>query len=331
MDMMRLLSLMVLVLSLVMMGCDDQPQPQAGDGAAGAGAVAKVRIALNWVPEPEFGGIYAAKERGDFARENLEVEILPGGAGAPTWQMVGAGQVDFGIASADEVAIARARGADIVALFTTYQTCPQGIMVHQDRGLTSIDQVFQGGTLAIEKGLAYASYLEKKYGFDKVKLVPYDGGIATFLADKQYAQQCFIFSEPIAARRQGASPQVFLVADAGYNPYTAVLIARGDYVRANPERVEGVIRALRAGWQAYLEDPEPANKVMGQLNRTMDAQTFTEAAKAQEPLVLPEGMPAEKIGTMTLDRWQELIKQLRELGVLDKDVDPAACFRPTNW
>src|SRR4029453_2026893 len=86
----------------------------------------KVSIALNWVPEPEFGGIYAAREGGAFAKHGLDVDIKPGGAGAPTWQQVASGKAEFGVASADEVVIARASDADVVALFTIYQTCPQG-------------------------------------------------------------------------------------------------------------------------------------------------------------------------------------------------------------
>ncbi len=297
-------------------------------GAAGAGE--PIKIALNWVPEPEFGGIYAAQQSGIFKANGLDVQIMPGGAGAPTWQMVGAGKVPFGIASADEVAIARTRGADIMALFAIYQTCPQGIMVHEERGDNSIADVFTDGKgmLAMEKGLAYSRYLEKKYGFGKVKLVSYSGGIAAFMADKNYAQQCFIFSEPIAARRQGAKVKTFLVADAGYNPYTGVLIARTDYVNANKSTVEAMIKSFREGWLKYLRDPGPANELMHSLNRTMDERTFAEAAEAQKPLVLPEGMKPEQIGTMTLERWQTLISQLRELKVLDRDVDAQACFLP---
>jgi NitT/TauT family transport system substrate-binding protein len=47
----------------------------------------KIRLALNWKPEPDFGGFYAAP----YQKYGLDVEILPGGAGAPTMQMVGAG------------------------------------------------------------------------------------------------------------------------------------------------------------------------------------------------------------------------------------------------
>src|SRR5216110_2730683 len=124
-----------------------------------AAAADKAKIALNWVPEPEFGGIYAAQVNGAFVKHNLDVNIQPGGAGAPTWQMVGSGQADFAVSSADEVVI-----------FAIYQTCPQGIMVHQSRGFKSIDDVFtHPGTLAMEAALPYGKYLQKKYGFQKIK------------------------------------------------------------------------------------------------------------------------------------------------------------------
>src|SRR5881397_3549501 len=85
---------------------------------------AQSAIALNWVPEPEFGGIYEAQRGGAFAKHDLDVTIQPGGAGAPTWQLVASGKVPFAVASADEVVIARSRGADVVAVFAIYQTCP---------------------------------------------------------------------------------------------------------------------------------------------------------------------------------------------------------------
>ena len=40
----------------------------------------KIKLALNWVPEPEFGGIYAAQQQHFFANNGLDVEIQPGGA-----------------------------------------------------------------------------------------------------------------------------------------------------------------------------------------------------------------------------------------------------------
>ncbi len=323
--MLRIVGITLLACSLLLLGCG-KSESASEPGPSTDGPV-KTQIALNWVPEPEFGGIYAAQVQGAFAAHQLDVEILPGGAGAPTWQMVAAGRVPFAISSGDEVLIARSRGADVVALFTIFQTNPQGIMVHQERGCKQIADVFQGGTLAIEKGLAYAKYLEKKYTFDKVKLVPYDGGVAAFLADPNYAQQCFVTSEPLTARKQGAKVQTFLVADAGYNPYTAVLIARRDFVNQHRPVAQAMVTALREGWQAYLKDPKPANTLMAQLNKTMDPQTFAEVATAQQDLILPAGMNPAEIGTMTRARWSELYHQLRDLNVIEgPEFDPDSCW-----
>lgn len=295
--------------------------------AAPAAAQTKAPIALNWVPEPEFGGIYQAKLDGTFAKNGLDVEIRPGGAGAPTWQRVASGQVPFAVASADEVVIARANGADVVAIFTIYQTCPQGIMVHAERGLEDLPAVFKaGGTLALEIGLPYGKFLEKKYGFGNVRRVPYTGGIANFMADKNFSQQCFVFAEPILARRQGANPKVFLIADSGYNPYTGVIIARQKFIDENPKAVLAMVESLEAGWTQYLLDPRAANAEMGKLNPAMDEETFALGAEAQAPLVEMEQDDPQPLGQMRLERWQTLVKQLKDLEVIDDAPDPAACF-----
>ena len=60
-------------------------------------AADKIKLTLNWVPEPEFGGIYAAKENGTFAKHGLDVDVVPGGAGTPTWQLVANGKADFAV------------------------------------------------------------------------------------------------------------------------------------------------------------------------------------------------------------------------------------------
>ena len=292
-----------------------------------ATAAEKVTMALNWIPEPEFGGIYAAKEQGAFAKHELDVEISPGGAGVPTWQRVAQEKVEFGVASADEVIIARSKGADVVAIFTTYQTNPQGIMVHESRGLKTIDEVFKSGTLALEVGLPYTKFLDKKYGSAGVKRIPYTGGIANFLADKNFAQQCFVFSEPLAAKKQGSDPKTFLIADSGYNPYTGVIVTSGKYLKEHPAQVAAMAESLREGWEQYQKDPKTANEVMGKLNKSMDAETFAAAAKAQEELVSPRMVDDFVIGSMTAARWQTLIDQLVDLKIVKNPPKATECFK----
>jgi NitT/TauT family transport system substrate-binding protein len=307
-----------LLLALALIGCESKETSTSINGA-----MQKVTIQLNWKPEPQFGGFYAAREIA--AKNGLEIGIVPGGVGTPTVQMVAAGRVPFAVVSADELIISRSNGGDVVALFAVFQTNPQGLMTHASRGFKSIGDIFaREGTVAMQRGLPYASFLEKKFGFDKVKIVPSPGGdLSPFRADKNYTMQCFVTSEPIAAKRAGLDAQTFLVAEAGYNPYTTVLVTRSDYYRSNRDLCRKVVSAVREGLTAYLADPSATNATMQQLNSTMDAQTFSDAAEAQRPLIQMEGTP---LGSMTLDRWQTLCTQLVDLKVIRTAPPPAECF-----
>ncbi len=285
---------------------------------------AQVTLQLNWKPEPQFGGFYAA----DYEAAGLDVKVEPGGAGTPTVQMVAAGRVPYGIVSADELVIARARGIDVVALYAVYQTNPQGIMTRASRGFTEIGQVFQQpGILAMQKGLPYALFLEKKYGFGRLQIMPSPfGDLTVYRQRDNYAMQCFVTSEPLAAVKTGIAPKTFLIADSGYNPYTTVLVTRGDYLKANAGEVNKIVAAVSTGWRAYLDDPAPTNDKMRALNPSMDAETFKASAEAQKPLIETEETKQSGLGTMTEQRWNDLIAQLTDLKVIDKPVAATDCF-----
>ena len=279
--------------------------------------VVAVRLGLNWKPEPQFGGFYQAEVDHAYEKHGIEAEIVPGGSGTPTVQMVAAGQLDFAVVSADEVVISRARGSDVVAVFASYQTNPQAVMTHPERGFKSLREVFESdGTLSLQKGLPYAQFLLKKFKL-KATLVPDQGGIAGFLNDKDFSQQCFVTSEPLAAEAKGVKVQTFLVADEGYNPYTTVLVTRASVLKATPSLVKSVVAAVREGWGAYLRDPEAANKKMAALNAAMDLDTFKKSADAQKRLIETLDTEKSQLGIMTEDRWRDLAKQLADLKVID--------------
>ena len=285
--------------------------------AAAQSAPVNLQFALNWKAEPEFGGFYAAKLSGYFEKRGLNVDITEGGAGTPVVQMVANSKVPFGIAAGDEVAIAQARGADVIALFAVYQINPQGIMVHPERGFKSIADVFNSpGTLAIQNGAPHTLFLQAKFGKAKVKLVPYPGGIATFLTDSNYSQQCFVTSEPLLAKKKSVPAKSFLIADEGFKPYGTVVIARRQYVEKNQKQTRDLIDAIRAGWQEYLRAPETANARMAKLNPAMDAETMREAAEVQKPFIIAANAPAQELGKMTVDRWTTLVKQLYDIKLI---------------
>jgi NitT/TauT family transport system substrate-binding protein len=284
----------------------------------------KITLQLNWKLEPQFGGFYAAQ----YARHGLNVTVSPGGAGAPTVDQLAAGTVQFAIVSGDEIVRARANGNKLVALFAAYQTNPQGIMTRASRGFNEIGDVFKTpGTLAMEKGLPYSDFLKQKYGFEKLTLVPSPfGDLSLYRTKEDYAMQCFVTSEPLAAKKTGIEPKTFLIADSGYNPYTTVLATTDAFRARNPQVVDAMVKAVREGWEAYLADPSKTNEAMQKLNPTMDAQTFTDSAAAQKPLIETDETKANGLGSMTPARWETLVAQLKSLGALSSDVKAADCF-----
>ena len=286
-------------------------------------------LQLNWVPEPEFGGFYHAVQAGMYEQEGLSVTISAGAAGVQTWRAVATGKVPLAIASAGEVLRHDLKGADLVAIYSVYQKNPMALMVHEDSGVSSLEDIFKSGKIgrvAMEADMPYGKFLRDKYGFDRVKLLQHGNNLSLFLQDKTMAQQCFIFSEPVSARQQGVPVRAFSIGESGYNPYQAVVIVHRDLLRNNREVFERFVHATRAGWQGYLDDPEPANKYMRTQGATMEMPAMKLAAELQSPYIADRETGRHGLGYMSKERWQTLADQLVSLGDLSSAPDVGQAF-----
>lgn len=293
-------------------------------------AFSAYKVNLNWKAEPQFGGFYEAQRDGLFKKEKLDVQIIEGGSGTPTVQMLANGKTDFAVVSAEEIILLNSKNPKdkVLAIFASFQTNPQIIMSHKERGFKTLKDVFQSpGILALQSGLTYAQFLMKKYHPLKVKVVPYQGGVTHFLGDKSYSQQGFLTSEPLAAEKAGAKVTSFLVAEEGFNPYTTVVAVRESFYKKNQSDIEAFLKALRKGWEQYLLNPAPANEAMFQLNKSMDLETFRKGALAQASLVKDKKSLNFKIGSMTKERWELLSVQLKNLGLIPKVLPSESLFR----
>ncbi|MEM8661799.1 MAG: ABC transporter substrate-binding protein [Pseudomonadota bacterium] len=285
-----------------------------------------LRLALDWKPGAEFGGFYAAQELGYFKEGGLEVEILEGGSSKPNPQMVSAGEVEYALSTADQVAIAHDRGMrDIVALFATFQTNPQGMMSHAARGFTSVEEVLRSdGVLLWQSGMPYTLFLTKKYGPVKPTVAPYLGGIGDFEHDAMLSQQCYVTDEPILAKAVGLKIDTFLIADTGFNPYSTMLITSRQRLESAPQEVKAMVAAVRKGWQSYLDDPVATNKAMAKLNPAISMQILAASTAAQTPFIqMSDDQP---LGNMTASRWETLVAQLLEVGAISKTIDTEQLF-----
>lgn len=310
----------LLAVLLALVACAAEKEAPTAD------ARPKVQLALNWFPEAEHGGLYAAAVHGYYEENGVEVEILGGGPDAPVIQRVATGAVAFGITNADDIVYARAQQIPIVALMASYQISPRCIMVHESAGIDSIAQI-ENITLAMSQRPAFSHYLRWKYPFKNVTIVPYPGNVTQFLADENFAQQGYIFSEPFVAKVKGGDPKALLVADTGFNPYTSVLIATEERIAAEPELVGAVVRASVQGWEQYLAAPEATNRHINSLNPEMGMDILAYGAAESIAMILDPVAQQNGPGSMTLERWQELVEQMETVGLIKEGVvDLTAVF-----
>jgi len=275
----------------------------------------EISLALNWFPEAEHGGYFAALVHGYYKEAGLRVKILSGGPSSSVLQRVAGNQVAFGIENADRVLLARAQEADGVAVMAPLQKSPRAIMVHATSGFQRINDLADV-TLAVNSGAAWVQYLKKKLPLRNVRFVPYSGNVAQFLVNENYAQQAYVFSEPFVAREKGAAVKCLLVAETGYNPYTSLLVTSGDTIRNRPELVRKFVAASIRGWQTYLERPDETNRYIHEINPEMGLEILAFGVQSLRPLCADGLASLKSLGRMTAERWKTLADQLVEADVL---------------
>ena len=317
------------LLIAALLGCGTGENSTGPDATGSPGTAkpssASLQLALNWYPDNQHAGFYAADLFGHFERAGLQVEIVPGGPAAPVIQNVAMKRTAFGVANADQVLLARAQNAPVVAIMASLQVSPRCIMLHEGSGIQTW-QDLRDVTLAMGAGQPFTVYLQKHLPLTNVQIVPYTGSIAPFLADPRFAQQAYSFSEPYAARQKGAAPRVLLAADLGYNTYTSVLITHEDNLREAPQQVAAVVQAVQKGWRDYLADPHRVHERIRGINPQQEIAALDFGFEALKPLCLPPDMSPSQLGIMDPARWKKLNDQLIELGLLPAGHDATGAY-----
>lgn len=324
----NLSALFVIAFAAFFAGCSQQSSNDPATTEVSSGddttSPTAVTLMLNWFPEAEHGGYYAALVHGYFEEEGLEVTIDKGGPNAPVIQRVARGDIEFGITNADRVILARVQDAKLKALFAPLANSPRCLIVHADSGITEFEQL-ANVTLMLRRENAWAQYLIKKLPLKGVDIVPNTGSLAPFLADKNAVKQGYIISEPFVAKSQGAEVDSLLVADFGFNPYTSVLMTRDEYAAERPDIVRKMVAASRRGWQKYLESPAETNAHIHELNPEMSLDVLAYGVEAIKSHCVDDNQAPEAFGAMQPARWSELVSQLEDLEMIEsRAVDPAA-------
>ncbi|MDZ4849856.1 MAG: ABC transporter substrate-binding protein [Pirellulaceae bacterium] len=325
-------SMVWLLILVAIVGCSNESVPSSAsknksESSADQSKVEKISLLLNWYPEAEHGGYYAALVHGIFKKHGLDVEIKPGGKTTVVPQELTIGRIQFGVGNADDVLMAREQTASLVALMAPMQMGPRCIMVREDSGIQSFEDL-KNLTLQIDPARPYIPFmLSKGLLKENVKTVPYFGTVAQLVSDKRTAQQAYSFSEPLMAEQQGIKVRNLMMSDIGYNPYASVLISTEEYLAKRPEIATKMVAACVEGWGKYLESPEETNRYILLQNRQgMTEEALVYGVANLKPLCIPPGFDASQLGAMELGRWTTLANQLRDLGMISEKVKPAEAF-----
>jgi NitT/TauT family transport system substrate-binding protein len=308
-----------LVIAATFSGCRS-PKPATESG------LLPVRLQLDWYPQPEHGGFFAAQMLGYYKAEGLDVTIAPLPQYGSVAQLVSTGKADFGLGSSDQILEWSSNGLPLVAVSATMQHDPQAIMVHQDSPIHSFADL-DGHTIAAQTGATWLRYVISRYNLHNVRQVPSTLSIANFLADPNYVQQIFITSEPFFAKQAGAEVRTLLISSSGYDPYRVAFTSR-DFLVQHPEVAEKFVRASIKGWQAYLSDPAATNSHLLQLNPALNPaqEAYTAQTLRDGGFITGGDRTRVQTGRMTADRWQASYDQLKTLGILHGPLDPATAY-----
>ncbi len=304
-------------------GCSSKsPQAEKADQR-----LRPVAVQLNWYAEAEHGGVYQALADGTYETAGFQVEIRPGGRATPVAAEVVMGRADFAITNADDVVLFRAQGADIVALMAAMQNHPRCILVREDSGVRSLDNL-AGLTLQRQEGRGFIEFLRRAGKLEGVQEVPYHGSVSNLVGDPKVAIQAYSFAEPYLARGEGVEVRTLMVSELGWNPYSSVLVTRGELIRQQPELVAKFVAATRDGWRNYLTDPSAGNRAILAANQHgMTAEALQFGATELVTLAMPEPMSLPDVGTMTAARWQQLVSQMEEIELIKPgSVAAEECF-----
>jgi NitT/TauT family transport system substrate-binding protein len=281
----------------------------------------KLTVQLDWVPEPEHGGLYQAQARGFFREEGLDVVLLPGGPGAQVMPSVATGKVDIAQADSTNTLLQQAEGLPFVQFAAVFQDDPAGILVHAASNVRRFEDL-QGKTIIARPEWPFLKFLQKKYGLT-FNVVPQNFSVAAFLGNKEALQQGYFIAEPYhIVNAGGRMPRFLSTWDAGFRAY-AVLITNRKFAREHPAELRAFVRAYIRGWRDYLEgDPAPAHAALKQANPNNDDDflRFSRQMIIDEKLVTGRdatGGP-RNIGRLDPARFITLMGQLIDLGLLPK-------------
>jgi NitT/TauT family transport system substrate-binding protein len=293
-----------------------------------ASAADKIRFGTNWVAEAEHGGFYQALADGTYARYGLDVEIVPGGPQINNRILLSAGKLDFYISANFLQAFAAVeQNVPTVVVAAIMQRDPIAILAHPGTGIEKFEDLRDKKVsllLGADAMVTSFRWLKSEHGFRDEQARPYTFNPQPFLANKSFALQGYVTSEPFVIEQAGKfKPKIFLLADHGFDGYATTLETRLQLLREKPDVVARFVEASILGWYKYLYgDNKAANELIKKHNPEMtDALISFSIAKMKEYGIVDSGDSLTLgIGAMQEAKIKSFFDKMVKAGVVKPDL-----------
>jgi NitT/TauT family transport system substrate-binding protein len=246
-----------------------------------------------------------------------------GGPQVNIMQLMAAGQTDCVMGYDVQTFKSWESGINAVTVAAAFQKDPQVLIGHP--GVVNKMEDLKGKTILISSAAntTYWPWLMATYKLEPSQARPYTFNIQPFIADKNVVQQGYLSSEPYAIEKEAKfKPNVFLLSDYGWPPYSTTIVCMEKTVRERPKAVAAFVKASMQGWRDYLKgDPSAANALIKRDNPNMTDDKIAVGIKLLNETGMVMGGDAAKMGIGVVTDAR--MKATYDMMVAMKLLDPA--------
>jgi putative hydroxymethylpyrimidine transport system substrate-binding protein len=312
----------LLALALGLAACGEKSEDTSGEAQP-------FSLTLDFYPNPDHAGIYMAQQLGYFREAGLNVSIAtPSDPSAPL-KLLAAGSTDLAISYEPEVALARDKGLDVVAIGALVNRPLTSMIWLKKSGIKGVGDL-RGKTIA-NAGISYQDAFLKTI-LARVHLSPADvksvnvgfGLIPALVGGSAQAMLGgYSNVEGIDLRERGKGPVVTPVDKLGVPTYDElVLVANRHRLEEEPERFRLFIAALERGTKAAVKQPKAATEAVLAANHDLEPKLTEAEVKATLPL-LAARTPGQPYAYMDPAAWTTFAGWMRDNGLISSLPEPS--------
>ena len=306
------------LLTLALSACGEKKE------TAAEAALERVDLVLDYLPNADHAGIYAAIEEGEFKQAALDVRLrTPSDPSAPL-KLLAAGKADLAISYEPELLLARAKGAKLVSIGALVQRPLTSIVSLGGKDAIRRPAELEGkrvGTSGIPYQDAYLKTILRNAGADPERVRPVNVGFSLVpaLLTKRVDATLGMFwnVEGVQLRLQDRKPVILRMDEVGVPTYNElVIVAREADVRARGPVLRRFMRALARGHEQLKQDVDSGVDALVKANPDLKASL----QRAQVVATLPVFFPRDKTKPFGYQReqdWQRYSQWMEENEIIE--------------